>query len=173
MKQSLSNKQYEEKIRTLDELIVYLNGVICQKDYSQMRNVKNKVIFILNDIGVSNATISVLNNIKVQDVTNNPLTQYPEFRKLQEINNNECKDAIVSMIKLLKNQREIYKQLLDDKTQKQVAEVQERNIELQEIAVAEQKKANLIQKRTLWLSVIATVASIIATIISLIAIIIK
>ena len=82
MKQSPSNKQYEEKIRTLDELIVYLNGVICQKDYSQMRNVKNKVILILNDIGVSNATISVLNNIKVQDVTNNPLTQYPEFQKL-------------------------------------------------------------------------------------------
>ena len=148
---------HEETIRALDELIVYLNGSIVQKNITQ--NTKRYIIDCLIRNGISK---SIINAFSYLAQYNSDVEEYE--KKMYEKN----RLSIQSILNILTIEKT---RLVDEDARQRAVEEQKKNNDLQEKAVAEQKEANMIQKRALCLSAIATVASIIATIVSIIALV--
>ena len=158
---------HEETIRALDELIVYLNGSIVQKNITQ--NTKRYIIDCLIRNGISKSIINTVNSIEIKENAFCYLAQYnsdvEEYEKKMYEKNRLSIQSILNILTIEKTR------LVDEDARQRAVEEQKKNNELQEKAVAEQKEANMIQKRALCLSAIATVASVIATIVSVIALV--
>lgn len=156
---------HEETIKALEELIVYLNGCIVQKNITL--NTKRYIIDCLVRIGINNAIINTIKSINIKENALSFLAQcnpgIAEYEKQRYEKNRQSIQSILNILTLEK-----VRFVEEDARQRAIAE-QEKNIKLQEAAIAEQKKGNEIQNRALWLSVIATIASVIATVISIIA----
>ena len=65
---------HEETIRELDELIVYLNGSIVQKNITQ--NTKRYIIDCLIRNGISKSIINTVNSIEIKENAFSYLAQY-------------------------------------------------------------------------------------------------
>ena len=166
-KRNLCNMTHEETIRALDELIVYLNGSIVQKNITQ--NTKRYIIDCLIRNGISKSIINTVNSIEIKENAFSYLAQYnsdvEEYEKKMYEKNRLSIQSILNILTIEKTR------LVDEDARQRAVEEQKKNNDLQEKAVAEQKEANMIQKRALCLSAIATVASVIATIVSIIALV--
>lgn len=145
---------HEETIKELNNLIIYLNRYIADKE--PPFNLVNIVISKLSELNVLGNVIRSIEYFEIERP--NTISQYSmELQHLETERQNRNRASIQSMIEIIGKEQERHKRILDE--------------EAQQASIAEQREGNEIMRRTLRWSIVAAIASVIAAIISFIALI--
>ena len=157
---------HEETIRALDELIVYLNNCIVQRNISEQT--KKYVIKELTQIGISNTTIQTVACVKIKEMAFGFFAEYnSDFKtyKTEVFDNNKKK--ILSIINIITAEKEKQESFVEEDARQRAIEEQRKNLELQEKAIAEQKKGNQIQYKAYLCSIFAMLIALVSLIVAI------
>ena len=141
---------HKETIKALDNLIVYLNRAVADKEAPS--NLVDNVVCELKVMNISHNVIRFIANIEIE----RPNTFFQTCMDLQHLEierQDKNKRSIQSIISILRTEQERHKRILEEETQK-------KSIELQETAIDEQKKSNVIAHKAYWWSIVATIIAL-------------
>ena len=147
---------HEETIKTLDELIVYLNRIIAENEPPS--NFVNNVIHKLKELDISANVIKTIAGIEIEQP--NSFFQYSlDLQHFESERKKKNRASVQSIIDILKVEQELHKRILEEEDKRRVIAEQKKNFELQEIAIAEQKESN---KLAIWAIIIAVLSLLIS-----------
>lgn len=137
----------KEIIEKLDELIAYLNS--CRGRDIDRFNFEHKVHSTLKGLPISATTRSAIVNVRASvDVSRDV-----KYSSVEAFSSELDKKTIITMINILKDEKDAQNQAMQD--------------EMQKVALEEQRKGNVIQNRAFWCSIIATIISLMALIVAI------
>ena len=139
----------EETIKLLDSLTVYLNGCLLH-NYS-LNSIKTHILQSLRKVIVSTATLQSIENIEIEEHSRNDLKcQFYGSKECERMDKEAYKDAIQSMLNILRSERE--------------AQMLAMQREVQKVNLIQQKRSNRIQ---IW-ALVFTIATLVATLVMLV-----